>query len=850
MHLYRLLFYTCCIIALPGLRGSLAAQESLCTVVGRITDADNGQALEFVNVFVAGSTHAVQTDQRGRYSLQLPVADSVVLTVSRIGYAEQQRVLRDLRAGERRELNLRLQLSEASIQAEVTDRRLDQPGLIREDVSKLKYLPTTSGNLESILPHIALGASGGTGGELSSQYNVRGGNYDENLIYVNDFEIYRPQLIRSGQQEGLTFANMDLVRDLYFSSGGFQARYGDKQSSVLDVRYKLPEEFKGSASASFLGGSAHVEGSRALGQDGYRKFRYLAGARYKTTRYLLNTLDVTGEYIPDFSDVQAYLTYDLTRDLQLAYLGNFNSSLFRFKPASGRSGTGLINFSLSLRTQYEGQEVDDFTTWFHGVSLTWLPDRKRNPMYMKWLVSTYRSNENERIDIIGSYRLVEIETNLGSEEAGEEVAVLGEGVQHSFVRNYLQANVTNLEWKGGIELQKATGDTRRTASDFVQWGARIQYERIEDRINEWERLDSAGYSLIHDETQVNVRRVYKSQNFLESARFSAFIQDIYTSRREDRYELQFTYGIRANYWNLNGEWLVAPRAQLSYKPLHNDRDISYRLAAGWYHQPAFYRELRRLDGTLNTDVRAQKSSHLLAGVTYDFTAGDEHPVKYRLIAETYYKQLWDLVSYDVDNVRIRYSGENDADGYVAGVDLRLNGEFVPGVESWFNVSFLRVREQLRGVTHMRRDIGDPQGYEVSDVPRPTDQVMLFSVYFQDYLPRNEDFKVHMSFTYGTGMPFGLPENNRVYRNTYRYSPYRRVDIGFSWQLWDKSKLEKKPGHFLRFTESTWVSLEVFNLLQMANVANNTWIKSIYNVQYAIPNHLTSRRINLRVRVDF
>lgn len=838
------------LILILGCSLSIFAQGSIqATLQGKITDAENEEALEFVNVFVVELEKSTETDLQGFYRITIPADSEFQLIISRVGYKEVKLSVGPEAAGTIRQISVKMVPVESDFTVTITDSKMDRPGMIRENVEALKILPSTTGNLESILPHIALGASGGTGGELSSQYTVRGGNYDENLIYVNDFEIYRPQLIRSGQQEGLTFANIDLIRDISFSSGGFQAKYGDKMSSVLDVRYKLPEETQASVSGSFLGGSAHVEGSRSLGKNGYRKFRYLVGARYKTTRYLLGSLDIQGEYIPDFYDVQAYLTYDLSRDWQLAYLGNFNSSVYQFTPTVGSSAKGLIDFTLNLRTRFQGREVSDFTTTFHGTSLTWLPDRMENPLYMKFMVSTYQSNENERIDIIGDYDLVQIETNPNADNAGEPVAVLGSGVQHLFARNYLQSNVTNVEWKGGIEIQKDTRDIETISSDFIQWGIRLQFEEIDDRINEWERLDSALYSLPFDPTQVLVNKVYKSENFLQSGRLSMFIQDIFSYRKENVAEWQFSYGIRANYWTLNKEWIVAPRAQVSYKPLNSKADIAYRFSTGIYHQPPFYRELRRIDGTVNEDVRAQKSAHILGGFTYDFETGKDYIVKYRLIAEVYYKHLWDIVSYDVENVRIRYSGENDARGYVTGLDLRLNGEFVPGVESWFNVSLLRAREQLLGVQHLRRDIGEIEAQEVSDVPRPTDQAMIFSVYFQDYLPRNENLKVHMNFTYGTGLPFGLPENNRTFRNTYRFTPYRRVDIGFSFLLWDESWKTSKPNHFLKFSRNAWLSLEVFNLLQMQNVANNTWVKSVFNQQYAIPNYLTSRRINLRFRID-
>jgi hypothetical protein len=827
-----------------------SAQEGIFSYVsGRILDTESRKPVDFATVWIDGTQRSTQTDVDGKFRLAVPIDQAFVLGISRVGYKEAKLSFEGIPSGSTRVLELTLAPSISSFEVVITDSRLENQGMIRQDVESLRYLPTTTGNLESVLPHIALGLTSGTGGELSSQYIVRGGNYDENLIYVNDFEIYRPQLIRSGQQEGLTFANMDLVRDLSFSSGGFQAKYGDKQSSVLDVRYKLPTKFRASVSGSFLGGSAHVEGSKAIGSDKYRKFRYLVGARYKTTRYLLGSLDITGEYIPDFVDVQTYLTYDLSRSWQLAYLGNFNNSLFRFRPTSGRQATGLINFALNLRTRFEGQERDVFRTNFHGVSLTWLPERTSNPMYIKILASTYQANENEGIDIIGAYDLVEIDLNLGSETAGEPISSLGSGVQHLFARNFLQSNVTNLEVKGGIELKTRNAGVDQKGIHFIQYGVRMQYEYIFDRLNEWERLDSALYSLPFDENEVRIRRVYKSRNILESGRFQAFVQDNYDFGN-DNHQFQLSYGLRYQYWTLNKEHFLAPRAQLSYKPVNSKQDVVYRMAAGLYHQSPFYRELRRIDGSVNTDVQAQKSAHFLAGFTYDFEAGRETRVKYRLIAEAYYKHLWDVVSYEVDNVRIRYSGENDATGYVSGIDFRLNGEFVPGVESWVNFSLLRARENLTAVQHLQRNFQTGESTPVDFVPRPTDQLMLISLFFQDHLPKNENFKVHMNFTFGSGLPYGFPENNQVFRHAFRFRPYRRVDIGFSFLMWDSAWKERKPKHILRATDKTWLSLEVFNLVDAVNVANNTWIKSIYNVQYAIPNSLTSRRINLRFRVEF
>ncbi len=827
--------------------GTLAQKA---TLRGLVIDGSTGEPVELATVFLEGTTTAVETDAAGRFVLEVPARVEGVLIVSRVGYTERRIALAPLRAGAARALRIALQPAHASgPDIVVRGRRRLHDDMIREEVEELKLLPTTTGNLESALPHIALGTSSGTGGELSSQYNVRGGNYDENLVYVNGFELYRPQLIRSGQQEGLTFPNLDLIQSLSFSSGGFEARYGDKMSSVLDIAYKRPTAFRASVGGSLLGGSAHVEGSKPL-KHTWRHFRYLVGARYKTTRYLLGALDITGEYTPDFADIQGWFTYDLSPDWQLGLLLNYNRSVYRFVPRTRSTAFGLINFALQLYTEFEGQELDDFTTQMAGLSLTWVPDRPRNPLFMKWLLSAWKSDENERFDIIGRYSLRQIETGLGSDRFGEVIAELGTGTQQQYVRNFLDYQVVSAAYRGGIELQRQ-GHAR---THFLRWGAKFQLERIEDQLLEWERLDSAGYSLPYDTTAVRLWSVLRTDapNRLDTRRMTAYVQDSWSWRRDSVGELRLIAGLRAGGW-ANGTSVhtyLTPRAQLQYKPLGGRADISFRLAAGLYYQPPFYRELRRLDGTLNKNLTAQKSAHLVGGFTYDFHWEKIGPEPFRLIVEAYYKRLWDLVSYEVDNVRIRYSGQTDATGYVAGLDVRLNGQFVPGAESWFNLSLLRARERLDGVQHRTRKIGQPEGTPVRDVPRPTDRFLNMSIFFQDYLPRNEHFKMHLNISIGTGLPYGIPNNNRTYRNPYRYSPYHRVDIGFSAALYTPESLEERPNHPLRFTRSSWMSLEIFNLLDVQNTANNTWIKTVFNQQYAVPNYLTSRRVNLRFRMEF
>ena len=829
------------------LSGKIHAQQT-ATIFGAVTELDNAP-IPFAAVSVKEINKLVETNAAGEYSIVVPANKPVTLKISRVGYKEAEKSLGALAAGAQRRIDVQLVSNTSQAEVVIKDNRLKDNGMIRENVKDFRLLPTTTGNIESLLPSIALGTNSGSGGELTSQYQVRGGNYDENLVYVNDFEIYRPQLIRAGQQEGLTFANPDLMRDLSFSSGGFEARYGDKMSSVLDIKYKRPDSLRGSIAGSLLGGSAHVEGSLKLKDTSdYRRFRYLVGARYKTTKNLLGGLDVVGQYAPSFADIQTYLTYDLSRAWQIGLLANYNYSQYNFIPQSRATAFGLITFTLGETVTFSGQEKDKFENGMVGVSLTYLPERKKNSFFLKFNASRYQTQEKEGIDILGSYVIGELETNPNKDNAGSIVNVLGEGTQQNYVRNRLWSSVTNIEHKGGYELQLNTNKSGVTATNFFQWGVKWQHEDISDNINEWERIDSALYSLPYSDSALLLHKVYKTQNQLSSDRFSGFLQTTYTHKRDSVGEFQATFGLRGQYWTLNQEKFITPRVQLSYKPWN--KEVSFRLAGGLYYQPAFYRELRARDGTVNPNELAQKSAQVVAGMTYDFSIGSLRKIPFRFTTEIYYKSLWDLVSYDINNVRVTYSGKNDATGYVTGLDMRLNGEFVPGAESWLNLSLLRARESITGIQHLERAVGDSTGHAVSDVARPTDQLLTLSVFFQDYLPKNKNFKLHLSLNIGTGLPFGFPEKNDIYRNTYRYPSYQRVDIGFSYALWQESWKNKRPNSIFRFTRSAWISAEVFNLTDYPNEASKTWIKTISNIYYPIPNYLTSRRLNLRLRFDF
>lgn len=834
-------------VILVFLSGSLYSQ-GVVTVDGFIADPAEEKVLSDVLIYLEGSTSAITTNEKGAFSMRFVSEKDTVLVFSRVGYKKATYEIDHAPTDEHLSLNIELVPAVSDLEVVVQSTISHQPGMVVEDMSEIKLLPSVTGNLENILPHIALGVSGGTGGELSSQYNVRGGNYDENLVYVNDFQIYRPQLIRSGQQEGLSFPNPDLVRDITFSSGGFSARYGDKMSSVLDIKYKRPDSAAYSAEVSLLGASAHLEGSKSLGSSRYKKFRYLAGARYRSTSYLLNSLDIKGEYLPKFADVQSYMTYDLSESWQAGVMLNYNRSVFDFQPQTRSTAFGLIDYTLNLSSSFSGAEKDLFETAMAGVSVTYLPPKKKNPFFLKFLASTYQSAESENFDIISTYNLSQIETSIGAENQGEAIALVGEGIQHEYSRNLLLSNVSNFEIKGGLEKNKFSA-TGKDQSHFLQWGLKFQHEDIRDRLHEWERLDSAGYSLPFSENEVLLNKVFQSRNSISSQRMEAYLMESYNLRNRDRSLWTFEGGVRASYWSLNEELNISPRAQILYRPLGKENNQVWKLAGGLYYQPPFYREFRRLDGSLNQAIKAQKSMHLVLGYSTDFY-WERINAKMRFMTEAYYKRLDDLIPYDVNNVRIRYYGDNLAMGQVMGVDFRLNGELVPGAESWINVSFLKAVEKWDGIEHEKLLEGIGNVEKTEFVPRPTDQRVTASVFFQDYLPQNENFKIHLSLNFGSGLPFGTPGDNIQLRNPFRYKIYYRVDAGFSAQLWDKAWISKRPHNPLRFAENAWLSLEVFNLLQVANTASVTWIKAVNNVQYSVKNNLTSRRVNLKLRFEF
>ncbi len=867
---------------------NLHAQDSeTANVAGRVIDKETKLPLISALVYLEDNQEiGTVTNVDGEYNLRIPADKVVTLVFKYSDYPQVKRPNLKLKAGKAVRVNIEMQptYTDVIIVQPFEKKEIDAIYVEKKDIERI---PVTDGNLTSLIKYLAPGVTSGTGGELTSQYSVRGGNYDENLVYVNDFEIYRPLLVRSGQQEGLILPNGDMLDYLTFSAGAFKAQYGDKMSSVLDVQYRRPHEFEASVGGSLLGGSVYLGGaiyrdSADRANRASKRFTYTFGARYKTTSYLLSSLDVKGEYIPQFFDGQTNLIYDINSKWQVELLGHYSNSIYQLKPQESSTTTGLTDYALRLTTLFEGQEISNFENYTVGTAATFLPwgingrysaDTTKTVstnLRFKLLASHYQSNENERIDIINFYKLDQIETGLGDDDFGEIIGTLAYGETHHFARNFLQANVTNIQLKGNYNYERSNNKNLHQSNHYLKWGLGYKNEVINDKLKEWTRVDSLGFTLPTDTNAIIIPDYVNTQIGLNSHRFNAFVQNTWEIKSQKNW-FQLTTGVSASYWSINKELTISPRVQLYFSPLKfknntNDttkkiKELTFKLATGFYYQPPFYRELRAIDGTINEDVLAQKSIHVLGGLVWDFVMFDR---KFKFITEAYYKYQWDLIPYDIENVRIRYYGDNLATGYVGGLDLRLNGELVDGLESWINLSFLRARESFDGVQHGVREL---VGTKVdttftSDVPKATDQFFIFSMFFQDNFPKAEWAELSLAFTVGSGLPFGVPGNNVEFRNSYRFTAYHRIDIGASFTVWDREKFKKNEDKFkniaewnarkhpLRGIKKMWFSLEIFNLMDQKNVASNTWVKDFSNRSFAIPNVLTSRRINVRFKVSF
>lgn len=710
----------------------------------------------------------------------------------------------------------------------------------REKTSVIVMDPKTSLEFpvlqfEDVLTKIGLGVTQ-AGGELSSAYNVRGGNFDENLVYVNGIEIYRPFLVRSGQQEGLSFINPDMTESVEFSAGGFQAKYGDKLSSVLDVTYLDPTEFGAGVTMSLMGVNVY-----AHDRSENKKFRYNIGARYRTNQYLLNSLDVEGSYQPNFTDIQSLFAYKISERWDVEWLTSYSRNSFLLKPESRSTSFGTVQNALRLFVGFGGSELTQYATWVNGLKLKY----EWNDSNRIFLTSSiYFSEQIEQFTVEGAYRLDQLENNLGSENFGESKLTLGTGYFINHARNALNILVHNHQLRG----------VHYTDAGNFEWGLKYQEEYVDDRLREWNYNDSSGYNVATDRNpeEIVLDDVLATDITLNGFRTMGFLQ--WARTLIPRSDLKMVAGGRFHYWSVNGQTVVSPRLQLSFRPhkqynrivqnafiddprsadsLKKD-DWLFKLAAGLYQQPPFYRELRNLQGVLNTELRAQKALHLVAGADLLFKAWNR---PFRFIGEVYYKDLDQLVPYFLDNVRIRYDGVNSSEGFAGGLDLRVNGEFIKGLESWVNVSFLSTSENITYT--------DEEGVERNTGPirRPTDQRFNASILFRDELPMDPSFKMHLSLVFGTSLPYYF---NGPYRYVERFDipPYRRVDIGFSKELLD---LDKETGdrRIKRF-KSMWLSVEVFNLLQVNNTISYIWVEDLNDNLYGVPNYLTGRRLNLKL----
>jgi len=811
---------------------SSSFSQERAVVYGKITD-EKGRAIELANVAISGLPGGTMTDQKGKYELAVPANTEVYVTMSFVGLEKGvEKVF--LQTGERYELNKTLKSTFTQLpEVEVEDEQIRSSNLVRIDPKVAFNVPTSSDKIPTLLKTLP-GVS--SGNELSSQYSVRGGNFDENLVYVNDIEIYRPFLVRAGQQEGLSFVNSDLVSSLLFSAGGFDAKYGDKMSSVLDLKYKKPNGFAGSAMISLLGASFHVEGVAAK-----NKFTYLLGVRYKTNQYLLNSLETKGDYRPSFVDVQGLLSYDISKKVEISFLGTVSSNKYQVVPESRETDFGTVQEAKRITIYFDGQEVDRYMTYLAGLTTTYKPNRRTR---LKFIASGYNSDESETYDIIGQYWIGRLDNNAGSESFGEVIERQGVGTYMNHARNSMNINVFNLTHKG----------TKEIGNQLLQWGVKYQHESIADEMNEWIMIDSAGYSLPHppdtpgmENTNFDPFGVYeliRTNANINSNRYTAFIQNTW-GVDPDSSKFTLTGGIRANYWDYNQQLVISPRVTMSYKPEWK-KDILFRFSTGLYYQPPFYRELVAQNGTINENQQAQMSYHIVAASDWNFKAWGR---PFKFVTELYYKYMDNLIPYNIDNVRIRYYAFQKSHGYATGVDFKVNGEFVPGVESWVSLSFMSTREDVYGDKYLDQDgnidesRGDP-GY----IPRPTDQRVNVSIFFQDYLPMNPTYKMSLTFLYGSSLPFG-PPNSPKYQHTLRMPPYRRVDIGFSKELIG-AHTKFNPKNPLRVFNTLWITAEILNLLGVNNTVSYIWVTDIYGRQYAVPNYLTSRQLNVKLVARF
>lgn len=768
------------------------------TLRGRVTDGE-GNPVEFASVTCPSQGRATVTSLQGQYALRLLTADSVVVKFSMLGYRTKTRVLRRPKGTQ----TLQVTLSEqANTLGEVTvaGQRI-QSGQTQDISTKpLRSLPSTTGNAVEELIQSQAGVS--THSELSSQYNVRGGSFDENSVYINSVEVYRPFLVRSGQQEGLSVINPDMVERIGFSTGGFEAKYGDKMSSALNITYRRPKRFEATAAASLLGGSAYVGFSN-------KKLAWANGVRYKTTKYLLGSLETKGEYKPNFLDYQTYLSYKPNKRWTVDFIGNISDNHYNFHPKDRETKFGTMESVRSFRVYFDGQEKDRFRTFFGTLGIT---RHLGDSTSVSLLGSSFSTSEQERYDIQGQYWLTQTETSEN----------LGVGTYFEHARNYLKAHVESVKL-----LLKHTAKQHD-----VEAGLTWKQEHIEENSVEYEMRDSAGYSVPHTGKDLFMIYSLRARNELNANRLETYVQDTWRFRSAGEHTLfTLNYGLRFSHWNYNKESILSPRVSLGITPSFN-HNVTLRFATGLYYQAPFFKELRDTStvagvtrATLNRKIKSQRSIHFIAGMDYRFNMNNR---PFKFTAELYYKLLGNVVPYSINNVKVVYYGSNEASGHAAGLDLKLFGEFVPGTDSWVTLSVMDTKMKLNGVK----------------VPMPTDQRYALNLFFTDYFPGTTRWKMSLKLAYADGLPFSAP-HRELETNTFRAAAYKRADIGMSYRVLNNEHRERKS-----VFRNIWLSLDCLNLLGINNVNSYYWVTDVTNQQYAVPNYLTGRQINARLLFEF
>ncbi|WP_027125184.1 TonB-dependent receptor [Gelidibacter mesophilus] len=796
------------------------------TIKGIILDDAN---LPISNVSIISDNSGTTTNENGFYELKVAINTDIIVEFTHISY---KRVVAkfNLKNGQDIEFNPVMNINVEQIATVVINgnQRQSESGITTIAPAMIRNIKGAQPGVENILKTLP-GVN--ISNELSTQYSVRGGNFDENLVYVNDIEVYRPFLVRSGQQEGLSFVNSDLVQNVDFSAGGFQAKYGDKLSSVLDITYRNPIKFGMNADISLMGGSVSAE---AVTKDS--KLSGIIGMRYRDNSLVLNSLETEGIVKPIFADVQTYLTYRFTDKFEVNFLGNISSNTYDFQPQNRQTNFGTIANPMALLVYYDGQEKDAYKTYFGALKANYFAS---DDLTLKLIASTYHTTEEEYFDILAQYRLGEVNSNIGDENLGDVEFSEGIGAQLTHARNDLDALITNIEHKGDYQLDDNT----------FEWSIKYTHEDVRDRLVEWEVIDSAGFSINPPKSDAFNDQPYqpyqgplvafqnvRATNYVQIDRIQAYAQ---WSRRSElgNNEVFYNFGVRAHNWTVNGDGIesttqtvFSPRAQFAIKP-DWDKDMLFRIAGGVYYQPPFYRELRDSSGVVRPDVKAQKSMHLILANEYSFKMWDR---PFKLVSEAYYKHLTDVNPYTLENVRIRYRATNNAKAYAYGFDFRLNGEFVPGTESWFSFGYLKTEENI-----------EDRGY----IARPTDQRLKFGILFQDYVPNIQELKVYLNLVYNTGVPGGSPSYADPYDYQNRLRDYKRADVGFSYAIVSGEKTYKAKWKNA-FKELT-IGVEVFNMFDVQNSITNTWVRDVYSKrQYAIPNYLSPRVFNVRMSMRF